>query len=137
MSPERIIIDSQIHFFEYKPAKKKEPIKGTPLVLNNLIVDDGCKWTTLNGENIAIHGAALEVLCLLIRAKGSPISKENLFYQVFPGKVYNPHDGQISVYIGLLRRKLGKDIIITTWGDGYKINMDYGLKIETKDLQVA
>ncbi len=132
MSPERLLIDSQLHFFEYNPPKKE-----TFLFLNTLKIDTLREWVTLDGKRIMITGAALKILCALIRAKGELRAHHELYTVLFPTRPYNWRDHAVHVHIMSLRKKLGVDVILTTPRSGYKINLDYGRRIETKSIQAA
>lgn len=67
--------------------------------------------------------AILRILC---QHKGSVVSAENLFHEIWGEEYYDKKNNTISVHIRHLREKLGDSFenpkyIKTVWGCGYKI----------------
>lgn len=132
MTSERLLVDELLQFHDYIPRKKESFLE-----LNNLYVDILREWVTVDGQRMAITGASLKILCALIRKKGIYMRHHELFQLLFPTRKYTFHDHSVHAQIMNLRKKLGRDIILNTRGEGYKINMEYEQRTETKDLQVA
>jgi DNA-binding response OmpR family regulator len=59
-----------------------------------------------------------DVLALLIRSNGAPVSRQRLLDEVW-GPDYAGRSNAVDVYIGYLRRKLGASSIVTVRGHGF------------------
>jgi two-component system OmpR family response regulator len=56
----------------------------------------------------------------LMRADGGVVSKLDLLEQVFDADP-DTHPNVVEVYVGYLRRKLGRDVVVTVRGGGYRV----------------
>ena len=65
------------------------------------------------------------MLEVLIRHAGQVLSREQLLSHVW-GYDYDPGSNVVDVYIGYLRRKLGKERIATVRGMGYALRSEAG-----------
>jgi DNA-binding response OmpR family regulator len=58
-----------------------------------------------------------------LRPPGQVLSREQLLSNVW-GYDFDPGSNVVDVYVGYLRRKLGKDVIETVRGMGYRLVVD-------------
>lgn len=81
---------------------------------------------TLNEKPLALTPTEFTILAVLCRKKGSVVSAEELFHEVWKDEYYQKSNNTISVHIRRLREKMGDSFekpkyIKTVWGCGYKI----------------
>jgi DNA-binding response OmpR family regulator len=78
-----------------------------------------------NGELIRLSTTEFELLVYLMRNRGQVLSREQILRTVW-GYDYDPGTNVVDVYIGYLRRKLGRDpshpTIVTVRSVGYRFN---------------
>lgn len=80
----------------------------------------------LSGKKIALTPTEFEILRILLKRKGSAVSSEKLFYEIWRDEYYSKSNNTITVHIRHLREKLNDSLekpkyIKTIWGVGYKI----------------
>jgi DNA-binding response OmpR family regulator len=77
---------------------------------------------TRNGAQVELSPREYQLLHELMRRQGATVSKLALLEQVF---ALDPdtHPNVVEVYIGYLRRKLGRDLIVTVRGHGYRLGL--------------
>lgn len=129
-------IDHQVHFYEVPPNKKKV-IKREVILFKSISIDPNSKWFTLNGHRMKLNGAAFEVFYAICKRKGELITNKELSEEVFPDKRYYSQNPWVGLAINKARKDIGLDCIISTHGEGYKLNLNYGRSFEENDLQVA
>jgi two-component system OmpR family response regulator len=61
------------------------------------------------------------ILTYLLESNGHAVSRSDLIEFVRWGDALYEHDSKLDVYIANLRKKLGKELIITIKGFGYKL----------------
>ncbi len=87
-----------------------------------LVIESGSHAVSLAGQRLSLTPTEYELLNILARSPGQPISIELL---VEEGLSYNPNDPQaqetLRVHISRLRRKVGSDYILTVRGGGYAL----------------
>jgi TolB-like protein len=77
-----------------------------------------------NGDKLATVGArALDILCVLVSARGEVVSKDEIMAKVWPGVVVE--ENNIQVHISALRKALaggadGQAFLVTVPGRGYR-----------------
>ena len=81
---------------------------------------------TLNERPLALTPTEFTILAVLCKKKGSVVSAEELFHEVWKDEYYQKSNNTISVHIRRLREKMGDSFekpkyIKTVWGCGYKI----------------
>jgi two-component system OmpR family response regulator len=83
-------------------------------------VDPGTRRVLRAGREVEITAREFALLLYLTRHAGRVISKAELYEHVWeshdPGRGLNV----VEVYVGYLRRKLGRDVIETVRGSGYR-----------------
>ena len=81
---------------------------------------------TLNEKPLPLTPTEFSILSILCGKKGSVVSAEELFHQVWGDEYFNKSNNTITVHIRHLREKMGDSFedpkyIKTVWGCGYKI----------------
>ncbi len=80
----------------------------------------------LGGKKIALTPTEFDILRILLKQKGSAVSSESLFHEIWRDEYYSKSNNTITVHIRHLREKLNDSLedpkyIKTIWGVGYKI----------------
>jgi two-component system, OmpR family, response regulator len=92
----------------------------TVLRSGSVEVDPGTRRVLRDGNEIEVTAREFALLSYLIRHVGQVVSKAELYEHVWeshdPGRGLNV----VEVYVGYLRRKLGRDVIETVRGAGYR-----------------
>lgn len=98
--------------------------KDTRSVLEHkgIAVDTDSRSVTAGGENIALTYKEYELLCILMRHKGSAVTRESLLSSVW-GYDFVGESRTLDVHIGSLRHKLGAhgSCIETVRNVGYRL----------------
>jgi DNA-binding winged helix-turn-helix (wHTH) protein len=77
-----------------------------------------------DGESVELGGRALDILCLLVSAKGAVLSKDELMTRLWPTRVVA--ENNLHVHISVLRKALeerggGGSYAVTVPGRGYRL----------------
>jgi two-component system, OmpR family, response regulator len=92
----------------------------TVMLSGSVEVDPGTRRVLREGREIEITAREFELLSYLTRHAGRVVSKTELYEHVWeshdPGRGLNV----VEVYVGYLRRKLGREAIETVRGVGYR-----------------
>jgi len=78
---------------------------------------------SLEGRAVDLTSREFALLETFLRHPGQVLSREQLLSQVW-GYFFEPGTNIVNVYVGLLRRKLGADVIETVRGMGYRLPSD-------------
>lgn len=84
-------------------------------------LDVRARRVTLHGAPVELSARELLLIETFLRHAGQILSREQLLSHVW-GYDYDPGSNVVDVYIGHLRRKLGKGVIDTLRGVGYRLN---------------
>ena len=102
-------------------ALLRRPVAERPAVLRvgDLALDPAARTLTRSGEPVALTVRELALLEYLMRHSERVVGKVELRDHVWdaPGEDLNV----VEVYIGYLRRKLGRDAVLTVRGAGYRV----------------
>lgn len=109
----------------YNPGRKDEDGR-------NMIVHGGLAMNISNHEcqldekPLTLTPTEFSILRILLENKGSVVSAESLFHQIWQDEYYSKSNNTITVHIRHLREKLrdsadAPKYIKTVWGVGYKI----------------
>ncbi len=96
-----------------------------PIVYRGLIVEPALHTARLHERKLKLTPREFDILALLARNAGRPMSKEHIYARVW--KEDNCHDINhlVANHVQNLKRKIGvltgKEIIHTEWGIGYKL----------------
>ncbi|MDT7539049.1 MAG: two-component system, OmpR family, response regulator [Actinomycetota bacterium] len=94
----------------------------TTVTVGLLQLDTARRTVTHDGEPVKLSRREFQLLHQLMRADGAVVSKLELLERVF---ALDPdsHPNVVEVYVGYLRRKLGRDQIVTVRGEGYRLSI--------------
>jgi two-component system OmpR family response regulator len=103
-------------------ALARRGVSARPTVMRSgsLEVDPGTHRVLRDGREIEITAREFALLSYLTRHAGRVVSKTELYEHVWES--HDPGHGLnvVEVYVGYLRRKLGRDVIETVRGAGYR-----------------
>jgi two-component system OmpR family response regulator len=90
------------------------------LVAGDVELDTARHAVTRGGEPVELSPREYQLLHELMRRQPATVSKLVLLEEVF---ALDPdtHPNVVEVYVGYLRRKLGRDLIVTVRGAGYRV----------------
>lgn len=91
----------------------------TVLAVGGLAVDPGTGQATVDGAEVDLSPRELGLLTELLRAAPSVVGKQRLLESVWGEEDADPN--LVEVYVGYLRRKVGRDRILTVRGQGYRV----------------
>jgi two-component system, OmpR family, response regulator len=92
--------------------------RGAAIAIGDLRVDPATRVVTQAGVDVELTAREFEVLEFLAARQGEVVSRAELLEQVWDGH-YDGSPNIIDVYVGYLRRKLGRDVIRTVRGSGF------------------
>lgn len=101
---------------------------GSSIIIGGLYIDPVSRTLTLNEQAVALSSHEFDLLTLLAKAAGEPVSRDTLVTEM-RGIEYNGLDRSIDISISRLRKKLGDDAsaparIKTVRGKGYLLAPD-------------
>jgi len=95
--------------------------RATPLIEHDgLVFDPAARTVTVDGGSVSLPVKALAILEALLDRPGLPLSRERL-EEILYGWGEGVESNAVEVHIHHLRKKLGKDRIVTIRGVGYMI----------------
>jgi two-component system response regulator MtrA len=105
-------------------ARLRRPVlqRGSAIELGGLRIDVEARTALVNGEDAALTATEFDILAVLARRKGAPVTRQALVDQVLEGDPSNAVR-TLDVHVSRLRKKLGDAgaMIETVWGIGYKL----------------
>ncbi len=110
----------------YKRYQSGAPADTDMFTCSGLILNSRTHECTLNERPLSLTPTEFSILEILLRQKGSVVSAEDLFHQIWQDEYYTKSNNTITVHIRHLREKMGDSFenpkyIKTVWGCGYKI----------------
>ena len=123
-------VKSQLRRYKkYNPARAggAEPVPpADTLLYGDLVMNTKAHACSLDGEPLELTPTEFSILRILLENRGSAVSAEDLFHQIWKDEYYSKSNNTITVHIRHLREKLGDrtdkpKYIKTVWGVGYKI----------------
>lgn len=110
----------------YNPAAGGEAAPSGLLEYGGLVLNSRTHECTLDEQPLALTPTEFTILRVLLEHKGSVVSAEELFHQVWQDEYYTKSNNTVTVHIRHLREKLHDTAekpryIKTVWGVGYKI----------------
>ena len=100
---------------------RRAAAKASPLVeLGTIRIDTAARRVEREEQVVALTAKEYAVLELLAFRKGRVVSRSTIYDHVY-GDDDDSFSNVLDVYVSNLRRKLGKDLIITRRGEGYLI----------------
>ena len=99
---------------------RRGPVERPMIVaVGDLRIDSATRIVTRGGEEIELTAREYDVLAFLARQPGRVVSRSELL-----DEIWDDYDGSpniIDVYVGYLRKKLGRALIRTVRGSGFVI----------------
>jgi len=92
----------------------------TALAAGAVVLDLRTRRATVDGVTVELSAREFTMLEVFLRHPGQVLSREQLLSHVW-GHDRDPGSNIVDVYVGYLRRKLGKDRIATVRGMGYAL----------------
>ena len=97
---------------------RRGPVERPAVVsLGDLVIDSDTRVVTRAGEEIELTAREYDVLAFLARQPGRVVSRSELLEQIWED--YDGSPNIIDVYVGYLRKKLGRAVIRTVRGSGF------------------
>jgi two-component system, OmpR family, copper resistance phosphate regulon response regulator CusR len=93
------------------------------LTAGDLTLDLRMRHAVVEGKPVGLSSREFALTEVLFRHAGQVLSREQLLSHVW-GYEHDPGSNIIDVYIGYLRRKLGKDRITSVRGIGYRLEKE-------------
>jgi DNA-binding response OmpR family regulator len=93
-----------------------------PVVLSSgdVRLDPATRQVTVAGETVALTPRELSLLEYLLRSSGRVVTKVEVLDHVWDSAA-DTHPNVVEVYVGYLRRKLGRRLVETVRGAGYRL----------------
>jgi two-component system, OmpR family, response regulator len=93
-----------------------------PVVLSSgdVRLDPSTRQVTVSGEPVALTPRELGLLEFLLRSAGRVVTKVEILDHVWDAAA-DTHPNVVEVYVGYLRRKLGRRLVETVRGAGYRL----------------
>ncbi len=79
------------------------------------------RQVTIEGESLELSAREFTLAEMFFRHPGQVLSREQLLSRVW-GYDFDPGSNVVDVYVGYLRKKLGKERIVNVRGMGYKLD---------------
>ncbi|HEY0215381.1 MAG TPA: response regulator transcription factor [Cellulomonas sp.] len=99
--------------------RRPPQVRPAVLISGDLVLDPASRTVTRAGRPVDLTARELALLEYLMRADGRVVGKVELRDHVWDGP---GEDGNVvEVYVGYLRRKLGRDAVLTVRGAGYRV----------------
>jgi two-component system OmpR family response regulator len=97
---------------------RRGPIERPPIMaIGDLRIDAGTRVVTRSGAEIELTAREYDVLEFLARRPGRVVSRSELLDEIWSD--YEGSPNIIDVYVGYLRKKLGRALIRTVRGSGF------------------
>lgn len=112
----------------YKRYNAGEEEKEDVLVHRGLVLNVRTHECTLNEKPLPLTPTEFSILRILCQKRGTVVSSEELFHQIWGNEYFSKNNNTITVHIRHLREKMGDSFeepkyIKTVWGCGYKIEV--------------
>ncbi|MEV6930031.1 response regulator transcription factor [Dactylosporangium sp. NPDC051485] len=100
--------------------RRGAPERPSVLTVGDLTLDPARRRVTSGGDEIVLTAREYALLEYLMRRPGQVVSKTELLDHVWDASV-DTAPNAVEVYVGYLRRKLGRDLLETVRGAGYRL----------------
>jgi two-component system OmpR family response regulator len=100
--------------------RRGAPERPSVLTVGELSLDPARRRVASAGEEIVLTAREYALLEYLMRRPGQVVSKTELLDHVWDASV-DTAPNAVEVYVGYLRRKLGRDLLETVRGAGYRL----------------
>lgn len=110
-----VVLVARLRALLRRPARVSAPV----LEVRDLVLDPGARTLTRAGEPVSLTSRELALLEYLMRHADRVVGKVELRDHVWDGAGEDVN--VVEVYVGYLRRKLGRDAVATVRGAGYRV----------------
>jgi DNA-binding response OmpR family regulator len=100
--------------------RRGAPERPAVLVVGDVSLDPARRRVTVSGSEVTLTTREYGLLQYLMRRPGDVVSKTELLDHVWDASEETAPNA-VEVYIGYLRRKLGRDVLETVRGAGYRL----------------
>jgi two-component system copper resistance phosphate regulon response regulator CusR len=100
--------------------RSERPYEPTVLEAGDAVLDLRTRQAIVAGKTVDLSAREFALAEVFFRHPGQVLGREQLLSQVW-GYDYDPSSNIIDVYVGYLRRKLGRDRIESVRGLGYRL----------------
>jgi two-component system OmpR family response regulator len=100
--------------------RRGAPERPSVLTVGELSLDPARRRVTSGGDEIVLTAREYALLEYLMRRPGQVVSKTELLDHVWDASI-DTAPNAVEVYVGYLRRKLGRDLLETVRGAGYRL----------------
>jgi DNA-binding response OmpR family regulator len=100
--------------------RQERTVEQTVLRATGVTLDLRTRRAGVEGTAVELTAREFAILETLMRHAGQVLSREQLLSHVW-GYDYDPGSNVVDVYVGYLRKKLGRDAIETVHGVGYRL----------------
>jgi DNA-binding response OmpR family regulator len=90
------------------------------LVVGEVVLDLRTRKASVSGKEVELSAREFILAETMFRHPGQVLSRQQLLSNVW-GYDFDPGSNVVDVYVGYLRRKLGKELIETVRGMGYRL----------------
>jgi two-component system OmpR family response regulator len=96
--------------------------QATPTIeIGDIVIDTARKVVTRDGEPVILTGREYALVELLAHHQGSLVTRSVIYDSLF-GEDDDTLSNVVEVHVSNIRKKLGKDFVITRRGMGYQID---------------
>jgi DNA-binding winged helix-turn-helix (wHTH) protein len=111
----------------------------TLIRFGNFRLDLVARQLTDGGSPVRLGSRALDILCVLVKANGETVSKDQLMADVWAGRTVE--ENNIQVHISAIRKALdrpgqGKCHVLTIPGQGYRLIQAYDSAPDTTRSEI-
>ncbi|HSJ35041.1 MAG TPA: response regulator transcription factor [Acidimicrobiia bacterium] len=92
----------------------------TTLEAGDVVLDLRTRRATVGGREVELSAREFTLAEMLFRHQGQVVSRQQILSHVW-GYDFDPGSNVVDVYVGYLRKKLGRDLIETVRGMGYRL----------------
>jgi two-component system OmpR family response regulator len=100
-------------------VRRGAPERPATLSAGELSLDPAQQRVHLRGEEVRLTAREFQVLHHFMRNAGDVLTKTNILENVWD-EFYDGDENLVEVYVGYLRRKVGREFIETIRGSGYR-----------------
>ncbi|HEY8472117.1 MAG TPA: response regulator transcription factor [Natronosporangium sp.] len=111
-----VVLLARLRALLRRGAPQRPPV----LTAGDLSLDPARRQVTVGGEEVELTSREFALLEYLMRRQGEVVSKIQLLDHVWDAAVETAPNA-VEVYIGYLRRKIGRDRLETVRGAGYRL----------------
>ena len=103
-------------------VRRKMPARPTIMAVGDLTLDPATHEVELAGTPVALTPREYALLEYFLRHPGRVVSKVELLDNVWDA-TEDTDPNAVEVYVGYLRRKVGRDVLRTVRGSGYRLGI--------------